>query len=180
MVCTTVARIKGQLSVKELRSLLWCWCWCRWLNLRGSGIWVLVIIDILCHLPHLQDVILRHTAQNPRFIRVPSEVGDLGSVPCMDELEEGKIKKYIFFCKCLLTTSSGGPSSESSVVCSSPILLKSHTWSLRSVPLDARIVSLCGDHCTCGKIRGRTMHNLGQMDTQAMIMFAKQIAVILQ
>ena len=49
------------------------------------------------------------------------------------------------------TKSSGGPSSASSPDCSSPILLRSHTCRRLSVPLDAKIVSLCGDHCTCKK-----------------------------
>ena len=44
--------------------------------------------------------------------------------------------------------SSGGPSSASSAFCSSPILARSHTCNLRSVPELARIVSLWGDHCT--------------------------------
>merc|ERR1719378_1433688 len=47
-----------------------------------------------------------------------------------------------------MKSSSGGPSSASSALCSSPILLKSHTCRRRSVPEEARIVSLCGDHCT--------------------------------
>ena len=32
--------------------------------------------------------------------------------------------------------------------CSSPIFERSHTWSRRSVPEEARMVSLWGDHCT--------------------------------
>lgn len=48
----------------------------------------------------------------------------------------------------IITSSSGGPSSVSSADCSSPILLRSHTCSRLSVPLEAKIVSLCGDHCT--------------------------------
>lgn len=48
----------------------------------------------------------------------------------------------------IITKSSGGPSSASSGDCSSPILLKSQTCKRLSVPLDANIVSLCGDHCT--------------------------------
>ena len=47
-----------------------------------------------------------------------------------------------------LTNNSGGPSSASSPDCSSPILLKSQTCKRLSVPLDAKIVSLWGDHCT--------------------------------
>ena len=46
------------------------------------------------------------------------------------------------------TSSSGGPSSASSVDCSSPILDKSQTCRRRSVPEEAKIVSLCGDHWT--------------------------------
>merc|ERR1719397_61467 len=58
-------------------------------------------------------------------------------------------KSEIFdVCPPCMKRSSGGPSSASSGVCSSPILLKSHTCRRRSVPLDAKIVSLCGDHCT--------------------------------
>lgn len=48
----------------------------------------------------------------------------------------------------LYTSNSGGPSSASSLDCSSPILLRSHTWRRLSVPLLANIVSLCGDHWT--------------------------------
>ena len=48
-----------------------------------------------------------------------------------------------------INSNSGGPSSASSGDCSSPILLKSQTFSLRSVPLEAKIVSLWGDHWTC-------------------------------
>lgn len=46
------------------------------------------------------------------------------------------------------TSNSGGPSSASSLDCSSPILLRSHTCKRLSVPLLANIVSLCGDHWT--------------------------------
>lgn len=58
-------------------------------------------------------------------------------------------KSEIFaVCPPWINNSSGGPSSASSAVCSSPIFDRSHTCKRRSVPLDARIVSLCGDHCT--------------------------------
>ncbi len=52
-------------------------------------------------------------------------------------------------CPPWMKRSSGGPSSASSADCSSPILLRSHTWRRRSVPEEARIVSLWGDHWTC-------------------------------
>lgn len=58
-------------------------------------------------------------------------------------------KSEIFaVCPPWMNNSSGGPSSASSAVCSSPIFDRSHTCKRRSVPLDARIVSLCGDHWT--------------------------------
>ena len=47
------------------------------------------------------------------------------------------------------TKSSGGPSSASSAVCSSPMRLKSQTFSRRSPDEDASIVSWWGDHPTC-------------------------------
>ena len=56
------------------------------LHLVRGCVRVDIIVDILSHLPHLQDVVLRDTAHYPRVIGVPSEVGDLGSVPTMDEL----------------------------------------------------------------------------------------------
>lgn len=58
------------------------------------------------------------------------------------------IKIYFRYQSISFTNNSGGPSSASSLVCSSPILLKSQTCNLRSVPLDASIVSLWCDHWT--------------------------------
>ena len=51
-------------------------------------------------------------------------------------------------CPAWMKSSSGGPSSASSLVWSTPILLRSQICSRRSVPEEARIVSLWGDHCT--------------------------------
>ncbi len=39
------------------------------------------------HLPHLHDVVFRNAAQDPRIVRVPSEVRYLGSVTTMYELK---------------------------------------------------------------------------------------------
>lgn len=114
------------------------------------------------HLPHLHDVVLWYRADDPRLVGVPREVGDLSCVSAVDELmrnragqvhlrsDWGTAGRLGWWC-CLwkLTSSSGGPSSASSGDCSSPILLRSHTLSLLSVPLDARMVSLWGDHWTC-------------------------------
>lgn len=58
------------------------------------------------------------------------------------------IPDILAVCPPWMNNNSGGPSSASSALCSSPILLKSHTCKRRSVPDDAKIVSLCGDHCT--------------------------------
>ena len=54
--------------------------------------------------------------------------------------------------------SSGGPSSASSALCSSPILERSQTWSLLSVPELARMVSLWGDHWTWGEVKALVSH----------------------
>ena len=59
-------------AVLELR----CWC------LR-----LLVIVDVLRHLPDLHDVVLGHGADHPGVIGVPTEVGDLGSVTSVNEEE---------------------------------------------------------------------------------------------
>ena len=54
-------------------------------------------------------------------------------------------------CPPWMNNNSGGPSSASSADCSSPILDKSHTCRRRSVPDEAKMVSLWGDHWTCRK-----------------------------
>lgn len=41
------------------------------------------------HLPNLHDVVLRHGADDPGLTGVPGEVGDLGCVASMDELQRG-------------------------------------------------------------------------------------------
>ena len=70
---SSVSLVKfSSFAVLELR----CWC------LR-----LLVIVDVLRHLPDLHDVVLRHRADHPGVIRVPTEVGDLGSVTSVDEEE---------------------------------------------------------------------------------------------
>lgn len=60
----------------------------------GGSIWVFIIVDVLSHLPHLQDVVLRHTAYHPGLIRVPGKVRDLGCVPSMDKLKMGGYQKH--------------------------------------------------------------------------------------
>lgn len=40
------------------------------------------------HLPDLHNVVLRYGADDPGFIRVPGEIGDLGCVAPMDKLME--------------------------------------------------------------------------------------------
>ena len=46
---------------------------------------LLVGVDVLGHLPDLQDVVLRNTAHDPVLGGVPVEVGNLGGVPAVDE-----------------------------------------------------------------------------------------------
>lgn len=85
-----------------------------------------------------------------------------GECGCIEPLTSPQICSFFFsFCweklhhhhrsLSQLTSSSGGPSSASSGDCSSPILLRSQTLSRLSVPLEARMVSLWGDHWTCWK-----------------------------
>ena len=40
------------------------------------------------HLPNLHDVVLRHRADHPGLVGVPGEVGDLGRVTSVDELQD--------------------------------------------------------------------------------------------
>ena len=56
-------------------------------NTNSSRLLLLVIVDVLCHLPDLHDVVLRDAADNPVVIRVPTAVRNLGSVTSMDEEE---------------------------------------------------------------------------------------------
>lgn len=43
-------------------------------------------------MPNLHDVVLGHRADDPRFIGVPGEIGDLGCVASMDELTGTKME----------------------------------------------------------------------------------------
>jgi hypothetical protein len=58
-------------------------CCCSCLGL--AVVLALVIIDVLRHLPHLQDVVFRHTCNDPVVIAVPGKVADLAGVAAMDE-----------------------------------------------------------------------------------------------
>jgi hypothetical protein len=49
------------------------------------------------HLPYLHDVIFRHRANDPRFIGIPAEVRNLGSVPSMNKLNKNKGLDFISF-----------------------------------------------------------------------------------
>ena len=88
---------------------------------------------------------LLYTDSGPRFftcIILSSET---------EQITQGSLgfqeKSEIFaVCPPWINKSSGGPSSASSADCSSPIFDKSHTCRRRSVPEEAKIVSLCGDH----------------------------------
>lgn len=124
------------------------------------------------HLPHLHDVVLWYRADDPRLVGVPREVWDLSRVSAVDELKRNRAGEITVALEIQfrphkdqqrsrlsqLTSNSGGPSSASSGDCSSPILLRSHTLSLLSVPLEARMVSLWGDHWTCWAEMGQMLH----------------------
>lgn len=53
-----------------------------WINFA-----LLIIVDVLSHLPDLHDIILRNGADHPSLIRVPREVRDLGSMASMNKLK---------------------------------------------------------------------------------------------
>jgi len=55
------------------------------LELIGVDFALLVIVDVLSHLPDLHDVVFGHGADHPGLIRVPREVGDLGGVASVDK-----------------------------------------------------------------------------------------------
>uniref|UniRef100_A0A1I8GPN7 Ragulator complex protein LAMTOR1 n=1 Tax=Macrostomum lignano TaxID=282301 RepID=A0A1I8GPN7_9PLAT len=46
---------------------------------------LIIIVDILGHLPHLQDVVLGHGADHPRIIGIPGEIRDFGRVAAVNE-----------------------------------------------------------------------------------------------
>ena len=58
-------------------------------GLVGVGVGLLVVVDVLGHLPDLHDVVLAHRADDPGLVGVPGEVGDLGRVAAVDEEELG-------------------------------------------------------------------------------------------
>merc|ERR1711973_1063365 len=58
-----------------------------------SSLWLLIIVDVLSHLPNLHDVVLGHRADNPGIIGVPGKIGDLGRVASVDEEE---LRRTIF------------------------------------------------------------------------------------
>ena len=82
---------------------------------------------VLRHLPHLQDIVLRHTRHHPLVIGVEAKVGHLGDVPAVDEGAGGRPRRPR---RSAPRQSSTDP-----------------TFSRRS-EADARIVSLNGDQHT--------------------------------
>ena len=92
-------------------------CFLRFvIKIRGWSVRVLVVVDVLCHLPHLRErvlmlseyfhcviyltykcflphlhyIVLGDRADDPGFSWVPREVGDLGGVPAVDEQQLGR------------------------------------------------------------------------------------------
>lgn len=98
------------------------------------------------HLPDLNNVIFSSTGKHPRLDWIPTKVRNLIGMTSMNELHKPISLHKV--CKmscgvivCVLTKSSGGPSSASSDDRSSLILAKSQTMILRSLPAVARILS---------------------------------------
>lgn len=67
------------------------------LQFRCRDIWLFIIVNIFSHLPYLHDVIFRHRANDTRFIGIPAEVRNLGSVPSMNKLNKNKGLDFISF-----------------------------------------------------------------------------------
>merc|ERR1719462_76726 len=66
-------------------------CYLRFvIKIRGWSVWVLVVVDVLRHLPHLHYIVLGDRADDPGLSWVPREVGDLGGVPAVDEEQLGR------------------------------------------------------------------------------------------
>ncbi len=56
------------------------------LHLARGRVWVNIVVYVLSHLPHLQDVIFRDAAYYPWVVGVPSEVRNFCSMASMNEL----------------------------------------------------------------------------------------------
>ncbi len=55
----------------------------------SGGLDLLVVVDVLGHLPDLHDVVLADGADHPGVVGVPGEVGDLCCVSAVDEEQLG-------------------------------------------------------------------------------------------
>ena len=55
------------------------------LQLVSGGFGLLVVVNVLGHLPDLHDVILGDRTDDPRMIRVPRKVADFRRVTAVDE-----------------------------------------------------------------------------------------------
>lgn len=97
------------------------------------------------HLPNLNNVIFGSTSKHPRLYRVPTKVRDFVGMATVNKLKQTLVtikdddSHITGFWQ--LTKSSGGPSSASSVDKSSPILAKSQTLILLSLPAVASTLS---------------------------------------
>ena len=72
------ARNSFELSLRSPRSF----------QVSSGHVRLLVVVDILRHLPNLHDVVLGDGADDPRLVRVPREVGYLCRVTAVNELQK--------------------------------------------------------------------------------------------
>lgn len=103
------------------------------------------LVDRIGQLPDLHNVVLGNRANDPKNVRINFASNKLTNQGSLGFHEKSEI---LAVWPPWMNNNSGGPSSASSALCSSPILLKSQMCKRRSVPLEAKIVSLCGDHWT--------------------------------
>ena len=116
------------------------------------------------HLPDLHDVVFGHRTNHPWFSWIPGEIGDFSCMTTVYELQSAQVRcSSILFKLYVLVILVDRPRhrhwfaphrfylkegriEEGRI--KTILYLRSHTCNRRSVPLDARIVSLWCDHCT--------------------------------
>lgn len=81
---------------------------CRGRGGLPGGQLVFVVVDVLGHLPDLEDVVLGDAGHHPLLRGVPREVRDLARVPAMDEEQLRRPVLRILWCL-LLVDPAGTP-----------------------------------------------------------------------
>lgn len=57
-------------------------------SLRLVG--VIIIVNVFSHLPHLNDIILSHRSEHPRFVVIPRKIRNFRRMPAVDEQQLGR------------------------------------------------------------------------------------------